>query len=300
MTLSQATTVPVTVHYDATGDWQATGVPGFALGAATAAGAGQFVLVPSTVLTIPKDKTQESITVTTLPNVPTQYAQHFTVFLSSPTGATLEDADGTGTVLPRSATPGFSVGIGDTSIREPASGTRTADMTVSFSEPAAKKFTLTAATTSAASPNFAATKETVSVPAKATSALVPVTVLANAANKSSATISVSLSSSTGTVNRAVGTLEVRGDSISSTRAGRVPGPPRVSLLGDSITSNYTDFVKPVLEAEGYAVFDDGIPGIGDSRCRRVPRPAGHQHRCDAGSRRGGLRQPGQLRLLPAV
>ena len=100
------------------------------------------------------------------------------------------------------------------------------------------------------------------VKAGALSALVPVTVEANPANRSSATINVNMASTLGTVIRRVGTLEVRGDDLASTRSGRVPGPPRVALVGDSITSNYTDYAKPVLEAEGYAVYEDVVAGSG--------------------------------------
>jgi predicted RNA-binding protein with TRAM domain len=263
VTLSQPTTEAVTVDYVTTQDWQATDVPGEAIGVTSPQNtSGQFVSLPQQVLTFPKNKTEETVTVQTLPWVPSTYPQWFTVVLSNPIGATLEDAYGTGTLLPASTSPGFSVGIGDTSIREPATGSETADLTVSFSEPAPKKFTLSAATASPATADYTPTTTSVSVKAGATSALVPVTVLANPANRSSATIGVDVSTSLGTVDRRVGSLEVRGDGTAVSRPGRNGGPPRIALLGDSITSNYTDFIKPVLEAEGYAVMEDGIAGSG--------------------------------------
>ncbi len=259
VTLSQAATQAVTVDYQTVEGWP-TFDPTVATGVASEQDAGQYVSVTPQLVTIAKGKTEKSITVDTLSTAPATVAAWFTVMLSNPSGATMEDAEGTGTILPPSTGSGFSVGIGDTSIREPATGSETADMTVSFSGPAPKKFTLTAATTSAATADFSSTKETVTVNAKAKSATIPVTVLANPANKSSAAISVKLSSSLGTVGRANGTVLVRGDSITSTRTGRWPGPPRVSLLGDSITSNYSLYVKAALEARGYAVFNNGVAG----------------------------------------
>ena len=145
VTLSQPTTQAVTVDYETTEDWQPylEGVPGEALAVSSAQQTtGQFVALAEHVLTFPKKKTEENITVTTLPYLPNSAPQWFTVVLSNPTGATLEDAYGTGTLMPATPTTGFSVSAGTTSIREPTVGSETADLTVDFSGPAPKKFTL--------------------------------------------------------------------------------------------------------------------------------------------------------------
>ena len=263
VTLSEATTATVTVHYQTQEDWQPSGVPGQALGVSrTGATTGQFISQSSQLLTIAKGKTEEKVVVTTLPSAPVSAAAWFTVVLSDPTGATLEDAYGTGTILPRATTAGFSVGIGDTSIREPATSSTTADLTVSFSAPAPKHFTLYAATTTPATGDFTSQSKQVSVPVGAMSADVPITIRANPSNQSSAAFVVHLTSSYGTVSRANGTVEVRSDSIASTRSGRWPGPPRVALAGDSVVAEFTDYLKPELEAEGYAVFENAAPGSG--------------------------------------
>ncbi len=262
VTLSQPAPKAVTVDYETRDDWQPFVLPGDAHGVSTPQSTGQYVSLSPQVVQIPKGKSEKTVTITTLPYGSASVPLWFTVILSNPVGATLEDAYGTATLLPAATTPGFSVGIGDTSIRAPASGSETADMTVAFSGPAPKKFTLTATTTSPATADFTPVKESITVPAKALSATVPITVLANPANKSSATVSVALTTTQGTVNRPVGTLEVRGQGMTTSRSGRLPGPPRLALVGDSITAAYTDYLKPVLEAEGYAVMEDGVPGAG--------------------------------------
>jgi len=263
VTLSSPASHAVTVNYQTVDDLQPPGVPGSAHGVPNAQNsAGQYVSVPLQILSIPRGATNKTISVTTLPYAPSSSPRHFTVVLSNPIGATLEDAFGTGTILPAATAPGFSVGAGDTSIREPTTGSDAAYLTVGFSGPAPKKFKLTAATISPGSSDFVPTNQSIAVPAGAQSARVPISVLANPANRSSATISVSLATSLGTMSRGAGTLEVRGEGMTTSRAGRLPGPPRVSLVGDSITVSYTDSLKAALEAEGYAVFENGEAGSG--------------------------------------
>jgi hypothetical protein len=262
VTLSQPATKQVTVGYTTQEDWQPIFVPGDAVGVPSPQSTtGQYV-TESQSLVIAKGKSEKSVTVTILDNAPTSIPLWFTVALSGPVNATLEDAYGSATLLPPSSLPGFSVGLGDESIREPATGSETADMTVGFSEPAPKKFTLTATTPTGASPDYVPGKVAVTVNAKATSAVVPITVLANPANRSSASIPVTLTTTLGSVTRGTGTLTARGDAIVASRPGRLPGPPRIALVGDSITAGYTDYLKPLLEAEGYAVFENGVPGAG--------------------------------------
>ncbi len=263
VTLSKVATTPVTVSYQTINDWQPVGVPGDAQGVSSATDtSGQYLTVAKQVLTIPKGKTDGTITVQALPYAPTSNPIQFTVMLSNPTGATLEDAYGTGTLLPGPTGTSFSVGIGDTSIREPTLGSRTADVTVSFSGPAPKQFRLTVASAPPTTADYIASSRTVIVKAGSYSATFPVAVLANPGNVSSTSVPVTLSTTLGTVIRAIGTLEIRGDAAGTTRAGRQPGPPRVAIMGDSIASGYTDYLKPVLEAKGYAVAEYAVPKTG--------------------------------------
>ena len=108
VTLSALATKAVTVDYQAVDDVQPLYVPGDATGVPTASGDGQFVL-GSGVVEIPKGKIQQGVTITTLPYGTSSIPLWFTVKLYDPSGATLEDAYGTATLLPAATGSGFSV-----------------------------------------------------------------------------------------------------------------------------------------------------------------------------------------------
>jgi aryl-phospho-beta-D-glucosidase BglC (GH1 family) len=108
VTLSAASTSPVTVNY-ATANGTATS-------ADFIAGSGQVTFAPN--------ETSKTIIVSVLGDLLDENHETFAVNLSNPTGATLADNSGLGTITDNDPLPAIS--INDTSVQEPTSSTGTA------------------------------------------------------------------------------------------------------------------------------------------------------------------------------
>jgi len=122
VSLSSIAGTDVTVHYST------------ANGTATA---GQdYVAKPDTILTIPAGQLSGTISVTLHDDLSDEANETFVVNLSSPTGATIGTATGTGTILDNDAAP--TVSIFDSSRIEPVVGTAPMQFTVSLSGPSSQ------------------------------------------------------------------------------------------------------------------------------------------------------------------
>ena len=117
VTLSAATTVPVTVSY-ATGDGTAT--------------AGSDYTATSGTLTIPAGQTTGTITVAVVGDTVMESDETFTVTLSTPVNATLGTATGTGTITNDDVVVP-TVSIGPATVVEGHSGTTNAEFPVTLS-----------------------------------------------------------------------------------------------------------------------------------------------------------------------
>ncbi len=97
----------------------------------TATGGSDFVAVPLTTLTFSPGQTSQTVNVTVNGDTLHEGNEAFTLKLSGPSGATLGDTQGSGTIIDDDGV--ISAYVGDTSVVEGNSGTTTAAFTVSLS-----------------------------------------------------------------------------------------------------------------------------------------------------------------------
>jgi hypothetical protein len=190
VTLSGPTSVPVRVNY-ATAD-------GTAL-------AGSDYVATSGALTFPPGSTSGEISVTVTGDRIFEPNETFTVNLSSPTNGVLSDAQAVATITNDDAA---GLSIGDVSVAEPPTGTRTAAFTVTLAPTSAGTVTVQYASAdgTATSPaDYTAVAGTLTFPPNAATQTIPVVIKADAIEESPETFTVTLSNPTGGPAIAYGT-----------------------------------------------------------------------------------------------
>src|SRR5262249_21640464 len=125
VSLTGATALPATVSF-ATAD-------------ATALAPGDYTQTSGT-LTFAPGTTSQQITVPVVGDTLSEPTETFTVNLSNPTGATIADGQGIGTILDNDGTPALS--IGDATLTEGNAGTTSAVFTVSLTTASAQPITV--------------------------------------------------------------------------------------------------------------------------------------------------------------
>ena len=161
VTLSAAASSAVTVNY-ATANGSAT--------------AGSDYVAASGTLTFAAGTTTRTIPVTVNGDTTGEANETLLVNLSAASGATIADAQGTGTIVNDDSVPTLS--INDMSMTEGNSGTKTATFTVTLSAASASPVSVTYATangTAAAPSDYAAVVGSVTFPAGSTSQTLSVT-----------------------------------------------------------------------------------------------------------------------------
>ncbi len=209
-------------------------------------------------LVIPPGRVSGFITIPLLPDTTVEPDESFLVRVSGPWASTFADANATVTIIDDDTVAGFGLGIGDVSLREGNSKSRVVEIPVVFTGPAPSAFTFMTSTNNGTAAggtggDFAARVRTQSVAAGVRSKVVKVTLRPDAIAEPTESFTVSLTSTLGTVVRSTATITLRDDEMTVTRPGRVQGPPRVALIGDSITGQYGIRAKQLLEHAGYAV-----------------------------------------------
>ncbi|MFC0407488.1 beta strand repeat-containing protein, partial [Roseomonas elaeocarpi] len=203
VTLSQASTLPVTLRWDAV--------------AGTATAGSDFDAAGGTV-TIPAGQTSAVVTVNVRGDTLYEADETFRVVLSQPSGATLARAEATGTIRNDDAAP--TVSIADASITEGNSGTTAMTFTVTLSQASALPVTLrwdAVSGTATAGSDFDAAGGTVTIPAGQTSATVAVNVRGDTLYEADETFRVVLSSPTNaTLSRAEAVGTIRNDDAAPT------------------------------------------------------------------------------------
>jgi len=181
VTLSAAASSAVTVNY-ATADGTATAGTDYVAGSGTVTfAAGQ--LTKTVAVTVNGDATVE-------PN------ETFLVNLASPTGATIADAQGQGTITNDDVAPLPTLSVGDVSVTEGNAGTATATFTVTLSAAASTAVTVNYATadgTAAAGSDYVAGSGTLTFAAGQTAKTVLVSINGDAAVEPDETFVVNLS-----------------------------------------------------------------------------------------------------------
>ena len=196
VSLSAASASTVTVNY-ATADGTAT--------------AGTDYAAASGTVTFTAGQTSRTITVNVNGDLVTEGNETFLVNLTSPSGATIADAQGVGTILNDDAAP--TIAIGDVSAAEGNTGTTAFSFPVTLSNPSAATVTVAWATangTATAGADYQSAGGTVTFPAGSTSQTVTVQVVGDTTFEPDETFVVNLSSpSNATIadNQGVGTIQ---------------------------------------------------------------------------------------------
>jgi len=182
--------------------------------AGTASSSSDYTNVSGT-LTIPAGAASASFVVPVRGDTTVEDKESFGVRLSNPVGASLGRAAGTGRILNDDASSGLKVAIGDASVVEGASGTRSVRLTVSLSAPAPTTVAVAYATvagTASSSTDFVTRTGTATIPAGGTSTSFTVSVRGDATVEPNETFTVRLSNPSGaTIGRTTGVATVLND-----------------------------------------------------------------------------------------
>jgi hypothetical protein len=180
VTLTPASTQTVTVAY-ATAD-------------GTAKSGSDYTAVAGT-LTFAPGATTQTVAVSVLGDLLDEANETFTVNLSGPTNAVASTTPGTGTIVDNND-PSPSIAIGDTSVSEGNSGTKTGSLVVSLSAPSGLTITVNYATangTAAAGSDYVTTSGTLTFAPGVTSSSIPITVSGDSTYEADETVLVNLS-----------------------------------------------------------------------------------------------------------
>ena len=160
--------------------------------------AGSDYVAQSGTLTFTAGQTTRTIAVVVNGDTAVEPNETFTVNLASPTGATILDGLGVGTIVTDDSLPSLS--IGDISVSEGNTGTKVAALTVTLSAASASPVSVTYATangTATAGTDYAAVGGSVTFPAGTTSQTVNVTVNGDTTVEPNETFVVNLSAPSG-------------------------------------------------------------------------------------------------------
>lgn len=184
VSLSQAATGPVTVHY-VTSNGTAT--------------AGQDYVARSGTITFAAGETRKTISVTVNGDKAAELDESLTLKLTAPTGATIADGAAVGTIrtddviVPR-------IAVADATVKEGDSGTRNLAFTVTLSEATSGPVTVTYATadgTAKAGKDYIAQTGTLTFAAGETSRVINVKVLGDTAIERNETLKINLATPVG-------------------------------------------------------------------------------------------------------
>ncbi len=187
LTLSKASTVPVTVRYTSED--------------ATATGDVDYEVLSGTVTFAPGE-TRQTIHAHVFGDRLVEGTESYRIRLSAPTNATLADDVGVVTITNDDAAPLPGLSIADASIREGNSGTRVMNLTVTLSAPASGPVTVgyaTANDTAMAGSDYTATSGTLSFAAGETSKTIQVTITGDRASEANERFKVILANPSGAV-----------------------------------------------------------------------------------------------------
>ena len=172
------------------------------------ADAGSDYTATSGTLTFPANTTSQTITVPILSDTTAEPTENFAVNLTSPSGATLAKAQGTGTILDDDGTPTLT--INDVTVPEGNSGTTNATFTVHLSPASSQTVTVdfaTADVTATAGSDYTAQTGTLTFAPGEVSKTISVPIIGDTVIEGNETFVVNLSSP---VNASVGTSQGTG------------------------------------------------------------------------------------------
>ncbi len=176
----------------------------------TATGGVDYTAIPATSLTFLPGETSKTVTVNVTGDVTVEADEGFTLDLSNPSGATIADSQGSGTIQNDDAA---TISIDDISINEGNSGTTAFTFTVSLTNPSTSDvtvdYTTTDGTATTADSDYSATSGTLTIPVGSTTAAITVNAIGDAAVESDETFTLDLSNPSGATvsdNQGLGTI----------------------------------------------------------------------------------------------
>jgi hypothetical protein len=197
-----------------------------ATGSATALAGSDYVALPATRYSIAAGATTRDIAVTVNGDTTAEGNETFSLVLTSPTGASLADAGGTGTIVNDDSNAQLS--IGDVAVDEGQSGTKAANFVVRLSQPAPGPVTYDIATlastgtTATAGSDYVARSARQTIPAGTTSQSFPVTINGDTTVERDETFIV-------TVTQVAGAKTADGAALGTIRSDDLP----VLFIGDA-------------------------------------------------------------------
>lgn len=221
ISLSQASGFPVTVQYTTQAGSATEGTA-----PNTPAGADYIGVTTPQTVTFNPGETSKTITIDILGDLAIEQSENFSVVLANPTGATLAQATGTGTITDDDSQP--TVSIAPASVSEGDAGTKVLEFTVTLSHAAAETVTVQYATTAgtatqgtaANTPAGAdylgiATPLTLTFAPGETSKKISVTIFGDTTNENDETFNVALANASGaTIDAATATGTINNDDAS--------------------------------------------------------------------------------------
>jgi hypothetical protein len=259
--LSRASGQDVTVRY-ATAD-------------ASAVAPGDYAST-SGVVTIPAGSTSRTITVPVRGDRLDEFDETFTLNLSSPTGATVSDGRGVGTIVDDDAAP--SLTVGDVRVREGNAGTSTATFVVSLSAISAKTVTVRYATangSAVAGSDYTPAAGTLTLPAGTRTTTVGVSVIGDTAAEFGETFQLKLSrASNASIGDGTGVATIVDDDVRPviSRLSLSPTSFRAARRGSSAAVAVGTRVRYSLSENASAVFRVEVARPGKRLGRSCVRP----------------------------
>jgi len=198
VTLSAASSFPITVNYATTAGTATSGV--------------DYTAASGTVSFAPGE-TSKLIAVTVLGDIVNEVNETINVDLTAPVNATIADSRGVVTIQENDPLP--SISINDVSVAEGNTGTKTATFTLTLSQPSARSVTVTYATadgTATAGTDYTARTGNLTFAAGATTVTVAITVRGDTTLEPNETVLVNLTAPVnGVISKTTGTLTITND-----------------------------------------------------------------------------------------
>ena len=226
--------------------------------------AGSDYTATSNTVTFAPGQTSQTISVPVIGDTITEANETFTVNLTTPTNATISDAQGVGTIVNDDVAAVLpQLSINDVSLTEGNSGTSNAVFTVKLSTPSTQTIKVNYATangTAVAGSDYTATSNTLTFAPGQTSQTISVPVIGDTITEANETFTVNLSTPTNaTISDAQGVATILdndspqqgafnyGEALQKSilfyeaqRSGKLPATNRVSWRGDSALNDGAD------------------------------------------------------------
>jgi hypothetical protein len=204
VTLSAPSSSTVSVHYSTS--------------SGTATSGSDFTTASGT-LTFPTGVTSAYVAVTVLSDATVEPSERFTVTISGASGATIGHAVGTGVIMHSDTASGVQVGVGNATVVEGNTSTRTLWFTATLSVASTSSVSVhyaTASVTATSGSDFVAASGTLTFPAGVTTKYVPVLVNGDTTFETNETFTLTLSAPVGaTIARATATGALVNDDAGS-------------------------------------------------------------------------------------